>query len=827
MNFVKPYNPELFTEDAIMVLNKAMAIADYYGKSELSTEYIVIALVESEGVASEICKELKVSSEKLRFNLENKFLTNKDGEYYVSSTSYETMGITPKAEARLDDAVKLAKKSGAMKAGTEHLLMSIMDEPSCLGCVLLRSLDDVDYVNFRDTVKETLKVAELNYTDKFSSNSKYSSDDKKSALNNFTIDLTKRAERGELEKCIGRETEMDRVFQILSRRTKNNPCLIGDPGVGKTAIVEGLAYRIATKNVPQNLANKRILSLDITAVVAGTKYRGDFENRMKQILNEIKREENIILFIDELHMIMGAGGSDGASDAANIIKPALARGDVQIIAATTNDDYKKSIEKDSALERRFQTVLVEEPGTTETIAMLRGIVGDYEKYHGLVIDNEAVNAAVNLSERYVNDRFLPDKAIDALDEACSRVRFKGAFTDNDLSELKEKYKNLEEEKEKAIFEGRFDYASAVNKEQELINVVINKKMNSIGPDGSGEKLHVTAEDVADIISEWTHVPVKKVKERENERLKNLEDILHERVVGQDEAVAAVAKAVRRGRTGLKDPNKPIGSFLFLGPTGVGKTELSKVLADAVFGDRNNIIRVDMSEYMEKHSVSKFIGSPPGYVGYDEGGQLSEKIRKHPYSVVLFDEIEKAHPDVFNMLLQILDEGHVTDSQGRKVSFKNTILIMTSNAGAQRIVAPKLLGFGAKKDEETDYNHMKESVMEEVKNIFKPEFINRIDDIIVFHMLNMDNVKDIVRIMLKELKERVSAQIGLELEFSDKAVELIAKAGFDDTYGARPVKREIVTKVEDVLAEKLVEQSINADSTVFVDADEKELIFNTK
>ena len=616
-------------------------------------------------------------------------------------------------------------------------------------------------------------------------------------------------------------------MEILSRRTKNNPCLVGEPGVGKTAIVEGLAQRIAMGAVPAPLQNRRLLTLDMASMVAGSKYRGEFEERIKRVIKEAEESQEVLLFIDELHTIIGAGGAEGAMDASNILKPSLARGEIQLIGATTIEEYRKYIEKDPALERRFQPVTVEEPTMEETVEILKGLRKAYEKHHGVVITDEAVQAAVTLSERYINDRFLPDKAIDLLDEAAARKQLQGYKIPKALEELKNRAEELEELKEAAIVENDFGKAADYKKEQVEVRQKFEQQRKRLQKKAGENATKVREEDIAEVVALWTRIPVQRLAEKESHRLLKLEHTLHQRVVGQDEAVQAVAKAIRRGRVGLKDPKRPIGSFLFLGPTGVGKTELSKTLAEVVFGSEQAMIRVDMSEYMEKHSVSKLVGSPPGYVGYEEGGQLSEKVRRNPYSVILFDEIEKAHPDVFNILLQVLDDGHITDSRGRKVDFKNTILIMTSNAGASSIMSPKKLGFAAVDDEKRNYQVMKDNVMEEVRRIFKPEFLNRIDEIIVFHSLNKDHVKKIAGILLNEFSRRCKEQLNITLEVRPSAKELISEAGFDEKYGARPLKRAIQTKVEDALAQEILEGRVKAGDTVAVGVSKKEVKFVVK
>ncbi|MEG2871359.1 MAG: ATP-dependent Clp protease ATP-binding subunit, partial [Clostridium sp.] len=630
-----------------------------------------------------------------------------------------------------------------------------------------------------------------------------------------------------MDPVIGRETEMKRVIQILSRRTKNNPCLIGEPGVGKTAVVEGLAQMIISGDVPETIANKRVVSLDLSGMVAGSKYRGEFEERIKKVLSEVKEDGDILLFIDEIHTIIGAGGAEGAIDASNILKPSLARGEIQLIGATTIDEYRKYIEKDAALERRFQPVMVEEPTEEESVEILRGLRSRYENHHRVTITDEALEDAVKLSARYINDRFLPDKAIDLIDEASSKIRLTVYTEPEEIKKLETEIKILNEQKEEAIKAETYEKAGEIKKKQIKKQQKIEKIRESWRLEKESKKLVVGENEIADIVSDWTKIPVRKLAEEESERLLKLESILHERVVGQEEAVTAVSKAIRRGRVGLKDPKRPIGSFLFLGPTGVGKTELSKALSEAMFGTENALIRVDMSEYMEKHSVSKMIGSPPGYVGYEEGGQLSEKVRRNPYSVILFDEIEKAHPDVFNILLQILDDGHITDAQGRKIDFKNTILIMTSNAGAESIISPKHLGFSSQTDSGADYKIMKEKVMEEVKRLFKPEFINRIDEIIVFHPLTKENIKEITGIMMSTIIKRTKTQLGMTLTVEESAKEFLSVKGYDEKYGARPLRRTIQNQIEDKLSEEVLEGKVKTGDEIIVEKVGEELTFTIK
>ena len=733
--------------------------------------------------------------------------------------------FTPRAGRILDASVAEAARLGSRQAGTEHILLAMLKETDCIAVRLLNTKGinvQKVYIDLLTATGQDVTSAKNEYMMQRGKKGKSSTP----ILDQYSRDLTAYAKEGKLDPVIGREGEIQRLVQILSRRTKNNPCLVGEPGVGKTAVVEGLAQSIVDGDIPETIQNKRVLTLDLSGMVAGSKYRGEFEERIKRALKEVTSSGQILLFIDEIHTIIGAGGAEGAIDAANILKPSLARGEIQLIGATTRDEYRKYIEKDAALERRFQPVEVNEPDEEETIAILNGLKERYEAHHGVVITQDAIVGAVKMSERYINDRFLPDKAIDAIDEAAARAGIRNYLPSPEIRQLEENNVLLEKQKEDAIRKEDFALAGALKRQQESGIAKLKELRSEMQKKRGEDEIKVTENEIAEVIADWTKIPVQKLQEEETERLKRLEEILHKRVVGQAEAVDAVSKAVRRGRVGLKDPNRPIGSFLFLGPTGVGKTELSKALAEAVFGKESDIIRVDMSEYMEKHSVSKMIGSPPGYVGYEVGGHLSEKVRRRPYSVVLFDEIEKAHLDVFNILLQILEDGNITDAQGRKVSFKNTIIIMTSNAGAERIVAPKHLGFSMDESEETDYKKMKDSVMEEVKRIFKPEFINRIDELLVFHTLDKENIKEIVRIMLGSLNKRTKAQMGISLDVTDAAVEHIAKEGFDKNYGARPIRRAIQTKIEDELADRLLSKEVSAGQQILVDynADEEKIRF---
>ena len=791
-----------------------MSVAKSFGHGYIGTEHLLIALVKTKGVAAEVMRENGVEEEKLRVLIEEMIETG-EGVAVAERPQY-----TPRARKIIENSITEAERLGSAQAGTEHILIAMLKETECLGVRLLNTRGiNVQklYVDLLTATGQDVNSAKNEYMMQKSRRNKSATP----MLDQYSRNLTEYAKDGKLDPVIGRDREITRLIEILSRRTKNNPCLVGEPGVGKTAVVEGLAQKIAAGDVPDIIKDKKVLTLDLSGMVAGSKYRGEFEERIKRAVREVTQSGNILLFIDEIHTIIGAGGAEGALDAANILKPSLARGELQLIGATTLDEYRKYIEKDAALERRFQPVDVSEPDTEETIAILAGLKERYEEHHGVKISDSAIVSAVKMSERYVNDRFLPDKAIDVIDEAGARVSLSRYLSTPELRELEEDILRWEKEKEDAIRNEDYAHAGELKKMQSDAEKRLEKLRTDIEKEKNRKEVCVDENDVAAVIADWTKIPVQKLQEEETERLKKLESILHERVVGQEEAIEAVSKAVRRGRVGLKDPNRPIGSFLFLGPTGVGKTELSKALAEAVFGKENEIIRVDMSEYMEKHSVSKMIGSPPGYVGYEEGGQLSEKVRRHPYSVVLFDEIEKAHPDVFNILLQILEDGHVTDAQGRKVSFKNTIIIMTSNAGAQRIVSPSRLGFGTDDSEEADYKKMKEGVMDEVKKIFKPEFIDRIDEVLVFHMLTKENLKEIVRILLRNLSSRTNAQMRINLAVSEKAVEYIADKGFDKNYGARPIRRAIQTEIEDLLADKLLAGEVKAGEKVNVDYDETE------
>ena len=805
-----------FTAKARESINLAVQAAEELGHSYVGTEHLLIGLLEEGGgVAARVLSENGVKKEKV-ISLVSQLISPDQ------TVRMEESGYTPSARRVLENSYKEAVRFKARLIRTEHLLISIIRDNDCVASRLLNTIGISIQKLYIDVLAAMGEDAPANKEELLKGARTKGSTP---TLDSYSRDLTELARAGKLDPVIGRETEIKRLIQILSRRTKNNPCLIGEPGVGKTAVVEGLAQMIIEGNVPETIAEKRVLTLDLSGMVAGSKYRGEFEERIKKVIAEVMEDGEVLLFIDEIHTIIGAGGAEGAIDASNILKPSLARGELQLIGATTIEEYRKYIEKDSALERRFQPVTVEEPSEEEAIAILKGLRGRYEAHHHVTITDAALTAAVKLSARYINDRFMPDKAIDVIDEAASKVRLTAFVEPPEIKELEKEIEKLEDQKEAAIRDEAYEKAGAIKKKQEKKKEKIDKIREKWQKDKDTRKQVVDEEEIADVVSSWTKIPVRKLEEGESQRLKNLEAILHERVIGQEEAVTAVAKAIRRGRVGLKDPKRPIGSFLFLGPTGVGKTELSKALAEAMFGTENALIRVDMSEYMEKHSVSKMIGSPPGYVGYDEGGQLSEKVRRNPYSVILFDEIEKAHPDVFNILLQVLDDGHITDAQGRKIDFKNTVIIMTSNAGAESIISPKRLGFGAVADEKADYKVMKDRVMEEVKHLFKPEFINRIDEIIVFHPLNKGHMKDIVTIMLKEIMKRTKEQMNITLSVDEAAKEFLINKGYDEKYGARPLRRTIQSSLEDRLAEEILDGAVKEGDEVLVSQGESELKFS--
>ena len=811
---------EKFTRQAKAALKLAESTARSWKHSYIGTEHILVGLLdEQEGTAGKILEEFGVDREKLE-SLITKLIAP-SGVLVAEKSA----GYSPRAQKVREQAVKEAEKQKEDLAGTEHLLLAMLKETDCVGTRLLYTMG----VNIQKLYSAVLAAAGIDTNAipeelQMPKNQKGKQGSTTPTLDQYSRDLTAMAADGNLDPVVGRDKEIARLIQILSRRTKNNPCLVGEPGVGKTAIVEGLAQRIISSMVPESVKNKRVVVLDLSGMVAGSKYRGEFEERIRNVINEVRSNQGILLFIDELHTIIGAGGAEGALDASNILKPSLSRGEIQLIGATTLEEYRKYIEKDAALERRFQPVTVEEPSEEETIEILKGLRPYYEKHHGVVIEDSALEAAVKMSERYINDRFLPDKAIDIIDEAASKVRLGGYRMAPEVDAMELELHEIQKDKEKAVKQADLSLAKELQARQREIETEISKYKEKEERRNKRKKISVTEASVADIISDWTKIPVQRLTEGETKRLARLEKELHKRVIGQEEAVKAVAQAVKRGRVGLKDPNRPIGSFLFLGPTGVGKTELSKALAEAVFGSEQAMIRVDMSEYMEKHSVSKLIGSPPGYVGYDEGGQLSEKVRRNPYSVLLFDEIEKAHPDVFNILLQVLDDGHITDAHGRKVDFKQTIIIMTSNAGAQAIIEPKKLGFLSNNDEKQDYERMKSGVMEEVRRLFKPEFLNRIDEIMVFHPLNKTHIKKIVNIMLKTLEERCKEQLDIQLKITESVRDFLAEAGFDSKYGARPLRRAIQTKLEDPMANALLEGTIKRGDTVRIQLHQKEIRF---
>lgn len=798
-----------FTASAERALTKAGEIAAKLGTTAIGTEHLLYGLSAVSGTASRILKENGVIRQDIEMILEDM-----TGGAAPEKVKRKDCDVTPRFDEIILSAEQIAERNEDSSIGTEHIFLAILKTRDTGGLMVLRALEANLQKMFVDVV--LTMGADLNAAKAELSGNRNSGKKGKSEtpmLDQYARDLVEYAREGHLDPVFNREEEIASVIEILSRRTKNNPCMVGEPGVGKTAIAEGLAIRIAENSVPETMAGKRIFSLDLSGMVAGSKYRGEFEDRIKRAVKEAVSAGNIILFIDELHTVIGAGGAEGAIDASNILKPALSRGEIQVIGATTREEYRKRIEKDAALERRFQPVVIEEPTVVQTIGMLRGLRGRYESFHRIKISDEALEAAAKLSDRYINDRYLPDKAIDLMDEAAAKLRLAQAVKKGQVSaELEDKIQELEQSKEKALIKGDMDLVLQIHAEEQDAREALDKELKKWQKKQKKEQV-LSAQHIAGVVSAWTKIPVSRLAKDETKRLQKMETILHERVVGQNEAVEAVSRAVRRGRVGLKDPKRPIGSFLFLGPTGVGKTELSKALAEAVFGSEKDMIRIDMSEYMEKQSVSKMVGSPPGYVGYEEGGQLSEKVRQKPYSVLLFDEIEKAHPDVFNMLLQILEDGHLTDSQGRRVDFKNTIIIMTSNAGANRIISPKTLGFLSSEDAEQDHKRMKEGVMEEVKHLFKPEFINRIDEIIVFHALTRENISDIASHMLESFRLRAKEQMDLTVRYSKSVVEFVAEKGFDKDYGARPLRRAIQNQIEDALAQELVNGAVKIGDTV--------------
>lgn len=808
-----------FTDKAKMALALAERAARNLKQSYVGTEHILFGLLrENTGVAATVLMENGVEIQQLKELIKD--LIAPESTVMLA----ERDGYSPRAEKVLEEAHRQAERFHSDKTGTEHILLAMLREGENVAVRLLNTMG----ISVQKLYVEVLTaMGEDKSLYKEDLGKKQKKKNGVSTLEQYSRDLTALARDGKLDPVIGREDEIRRVVQILSRRTKNNPCLIGEPGVGKTAVVEGLAMRIVTGDVPFTVQEKRVMTLDLSGMVAGSKYRGEFEERIKKVIKEVIDDGNIILFLDEMHTIIGAGGAEGAIDASNILKPSLARGEIQLIGATTIAEYRKYVERDAALERRFQPVTVEEPTIEEAENILKGIAHKYEEHHRVTITPEAISAAVALSARYINDRNLPDKAIDLIDEAAAAVRLGGAKQPDKLKELAEEIQKTDLQIERSIRMEAFTQAGELKKKQDGLIKKYERALKRMEKDDEQRDYVIGENEIAEVVSLWTKIPLQKLAEKESERLLKLESILHERVIGQEEAVKAVARAMRRGRVGLQDPNRPIGSFLFLGPTGVGKTELSKALAEAMFGSENALIRVDMSEYMEGHSVSKMIGSPPGYVGFEEGGQLSEKIRRNPYSVVLFDEIEKAHPDVFNILLQVLDDGHITDSKGRKVSFKNTILIMTSNAGAQRIMEPKNLGFSSASSEKQNYEKMKKNVMEEVKRLFKPEFINRIDEIMVFHPLNRDNMKQIVTMLSKNLVERCRRQMEIELSVSPALKEYIVEKYTDAKMGARPMKRAIQTEIEDTLAEEILSGAVKGGDRVSALLKNKKVVYKVR
>ena len=814
-----------FTRQAENALALAEDVVKDLNHGYIGTEHILLGLLaEKEGAAGKVLEEFHVEPKKL-LDLIQKLIAPPAESRNVQIREKH---YSPRAERVIQEALDLAEEMQEGPAGTEHLLLALLRETDCVATRLLYTLG----INIQKLYSAVLTA--MGYEGDLQNDNlgsgKAGSIGNGSAtpvLDKYSRDLTELAAAGRLDPVIGRDKEIGRLIQILSRRTKNNPCLVGEPGVGKTAIAEGLAQRIVLGMVPDTVKDKRVVVLDLSGMVAGSKYIGEFEERIRGVVDEVREHQGILLFIDELHTIIGAGGAEGALDASNILKPSLSRGEIQIIGATTLEEYRKYIEKDAALERRFQPVTIEEPTEEETFEILKGLRPYYERHHKVKIQDDALKAAVEMSIRYISDRFLPDKAIDVIDEAASKVQMQGFQTAPELEEMQRQIQELIQEKEDAVKAGDLGKAGEVQKQQKELEASFEKRKEKAQKAARRKQLLVDEKTVADIVSQWTKIPVQKLTEGESKRLARLEKELHKRVIGQEEAVAAVSQAVKRGRVGLKDPNRPIGSFLFLGPTGVGKTELSKALAEAVFGSEQAMIRVDMSEYMEKHSVSKLIGSPPGYVGYEEGGQLSEKVRRNPYSVLLFDEIEKAHPDVFNILLQVLDDGHITDAHGRRVDFKQTIIIMTSNAGAQAIVEPKRLGFISDEDGKKDYERMKAGVMEEVRKIFKPEFLNRIDEIMVFHTLKKEDIQKIVSILLKKLEKRCQEQMNITLRVAASVKDYLAESGFDSKYGARPLRRAIQTKIEDPLANEVLEGRIHQGDLISVQMKNKQVHFTVK
>lgn len=803
-----------FTEKAQKAILLAQEEAKGLKHNYVGTEHLLLGLLrEADGVAAKVLNNVGVDINKARQQVINA----------IGYGSYVTdvLGFTPRTKRVFELSLIEARNLGHNYIGTEHILLALMQEGEGVAAIILKSLG-VDFNKVREDIINMLNDG-YNKGNQGHYNSKGSTSTPN--LDKYGRDLNRMAIEGKIDPVIGRSKEIERVIQILSRRTKNNPCLVGEPGVGKTAIAEGLAQKIVEGEVPEIIKDKRVVTLDLSSMLAGAKYRGEFEERLKAVIEEIIKAKSIILFIDELHTIVGAGAAEGAIDASNILKPALARGDLQVIGATTLDEYRKYIEKDSALERRFQPIMVDEPSIEDTIKILEGLRDKYEAHHRVKITDEALNAAAELSTRYITDRFLPDKAIDLIDEAASRVRLKSITAPADLKDVEDRLEELSQEKEEAINTQNYEKAAKIRDEEKKLKDELERRKEEWKQKKQSISTEVGYDEIAHVVSTWTGIPVNKLTVEESERLLNLEKILHKKVVGQDQAVTAISNAIRRARVGLKDPNKPVGTFIFVGPTGVGKTYLTKALAEALFGDENAVIRLDMSEYMEKHSVSKLIGSPPGYVGYDEGGQLTEKVRRKPYSVILMDEIEKAHPDVFNVLLQLLDDGRLTDSKGRTVDFKNTVIVMTSNVGANTIKKQKTLGFTAQANEEkAEYEKMKENITDELKKTFRPEFLNRIDEVIVFHALNEEHIKEIVGIMIKDLEKRLE-KLNINISVTDKAKDYIAKKGFDPTFGARPLERAIKKLIEDQLSEEILKGNVSKDDNIAVDCDNNKLVFN--
>ena len=805
-----------FTNRAKKSIEIADDISLELGHNYIGTEHMLYGLIkEGEGIASKVLTNKGITEEKVEKKIEEMLGKGKEIE--------QSLGFTPRAKRILENAFLEARKIGYNFLGTEHLLLAILKEKDCIATRIITELN-VEISKIYNEIANVINEDDEKIT--YKEKTKTAINNSTPTLNQFGEDITTKAEEGKFDNVVEREKEIERIIQILSRRTKNNPCLIGEPGVGKTAVVEGLAEKIASGDVPETLKEKRIFSMDISGMVAGAKYRGDFEERIKKALAEVKKVGNIILFIDEVHTIVGAGAAEGAIDASNILKPLLARGDIQLIGATTIDEYRKYIEKDTALERRFSIVDIEEPTQKQTIEILKGIRDKYEAHHNVKITDEAINSAVALSSRYITDRFLPDKAIDLIDEASSQVRMKIYNEPDEIKLLQEKIDIISKEKEEAVYNQEFEKAAQIRDKENELKEQLENSVNKWRKKKTTDIIEITEENIAEIISKWTGIPAQKLTQDDNEKLKHLEEKLHERIIGQDEAVTSVAKAIRRGRVGLKDPKRPIGSFLFLGPTGVGKTELSKALTQILFEDENAIIRLDMSEYMEQHSVSKLIGSPPGYVGFDNGGQLTEKIRRKPYSVILFDEIEKAHPDVMNILLQILEDGQLTDSQGRKVDFKNTVIIMTSNIGARHITEKKTLGFGESQNnnEQKEYEEIKKEVIQELKKELRPEFINRIDEIIVFHKLNTEDLKQITKIMLKQIEKRLKEN-KYYIEIDESVIDLIVKKGADKTLGARPLRRAIQNNIENRISEEILDGTITQNKKAKIIAKGEEIIID--